>query len=988
MKFKTEDISQRQKEKKQTLSRKKERSQRKIIRDSQFDNGNDKTRNQQEERLIKKINEASGRQNRIERSAGKEPKLDNKTPEPDQKRLSGASDKVIEATEYKQAEDVLAANLVEEVKKEGSVGYSDIKKDAKYKQLEEEAIRTWEGLHGSRYDKEDGILSAAFQDYYFKKLEDDVKREFKSQYPDDFRKYRLREKSNKQESEKQNVKKEQARRNNAGDFTEEDWKNREREIKEKAAAAVQKKNNETWTPKPPEEFEPIDAESRDIEGSKGVVKYENKETKLEKIQSELDKARKEYLEMDYKKRGMWDRINRFFGKRMVREEGYANKLEQVSYKTGANGEKIVDDQDVVYMRALYENKLMDYKNALLDDAKNGGVSNEKLGEILKTISLETSVKLADEHENVRVEQGKISIVLGKHLKGMSEWYNKQPRKVKLGLAVAFGLGGTTAAFMGAAGAATAIGVAAFFRRAFVGTVTGTGASMWLEQKTGAKRETRIEKETEEFVKEAGFFKYDEKTFNLKLNEKIFNADKNISSIKNKSVRNVVLGGTAGILVGGAAAYIGKEFGVGEYIGKGISKAGGFMKEFLGNYGEGLAPSPYGMGTENAIPGQIAGTAAGRVEVPDGKNIPVPPVQENPTGPKNIIPEKPAVIPPGKPPLAVPVEPQLKPSAPGTTWDNPLKVAPEDAKPLKITPEGKAPISSQEAPSGKAPITPEAPEGKKLMVEKSGRGKLGGSFEGIIKKSFIEDGLDRDTAGKNAHLMRLEFEKYVNELKAEGKIPKNFSLNKIQPGAQIELSADGKHVVGFTDGEGGKFTKQLYIEDENAAPSIQEVPENTTKIPEESGGKAPEKEILERNEGNIKAADDYQSEEFNANESSGPKNVKPENWLPIGKEPAEILGRLNNQFVSEVKKMSLGNIDNWDHIKDRKATDVIAWLKKDSQLEHTKLAKGIREVMADYIKELKGEGIPKKGETVSKWLARVIKEKERMMLESKKYSIAA
>ncbi|MFA6047529.1 MAG: hypothetical protein WCV59_00295 [Parcubacteria group bacterium] len=680
-------------------------------------------------------------------------------------------------------------------------------------------------------------------------------------------------------------------------------------------------------------------EASEYEMGDKINKEKEKEgDNVEKLREEMEKARKDYLEMDYKKRSMRNRVQKYFGKILKRNEDVTN------------------DQDVEYMRNIYKNRLAEWKDAKLEEAKRNGSSNEDLGRILNEILRETNVNLAEAHNQVKIEQqdGKVAGVVRENLLKFNDWYKKQPLKYKLAVGAGLGIAGVLAPASLAAGVAyTALG-----RRIAMGAITGTGTAIGLEKMAQRKREKKVGKQVADFSKEleeAGMTEEErEARVNVFLSEAINNVDGNLRNAINRNRINL----GAGILIGsfvstGAASIVLEKLGItgqggkaGEWIGK--------MKGYFSKHD--LAP--------------MGGSAIGEVEIPGGKNIPTPPVQEAPTVPKNIIPEKPSGsgVVPEKPPINSP--------------DKPFSVAPDDKpQPLKITPtpEGKtAPIAPENKLAGKMPLTPEAPKGKPLVVGKWEVGKLGGSIEGEIKKHLEEQGIKKTEAGKQAHRIFMEFKK-------DHPAPKGFSYNKILPGAQIELDSNGK-MVGFHDGQGSKWPG--HIEKGGAADHSQEASRGGTKIPEESGGKTPEKEILEKNEGNIKAADDYQSDKSETYKPAGPREIKPENWLPRGEEPAEILGRLNGRFISEVKKMSLDNIDNWNQIKNRNVEDVISWIKKDSQLEHTKLAKKIRDVMVYYRNELGAEGNPKKGETVSKWLARVIRERERIMLESKKYSIAA
>jgi hypothetical protein len=569
-------------------------------------------------------------------------------------------------------------------------------------------------------------------------------------------------------------------RSGSSDVTDEEWEKRLKE-KEEAAKAASKSTKEDEKQAENDiaaEYEMGDKikadkdkdkdkendEAAEYEMGDRITEEKVRSGKADRIKEELETARKEYLEMDYKKRGMWDRMNRFFGKRMVKEEGYTNKLEEVSYKTGENGNKIVDDQDVVYMRALYENKLIDYKNALLKDAKDNGKSNEELGNILKIITIETTAKLAEVHDQVRVEHidGKAAGVIEKSLKSFNEWYKKQPLKYKIAVGAGLGVAGFGAGFYGLATAATWIGYTAVGRRIAMGVVAGTGSTMWLEKKTQARRESGAEKEAQKFVKQTEVLGYNEEekfaVAKSALNEKIFGVDNSISGIKNKSLRNLFIGGAATAFISsGVAGYVLKELHVGEYIGKGFRKSTEFGRGLFGGHVKHVVP-PGGVISPGAVP-----------ETPKGA------VPKTPSGPKTI-PESPKVV-PEKPSTVIPEGPK-GPSSPLGTAENPYtpsnkipetlqspKITPEVKVPEKIiptppheTPSGKMPEKivpkpsvPQEAPSAKMPVTPEGFKGSSVETAKRGdsvwrmvnrqlEARYGSKFSGLDpeRKTFIID----------------------------------------------------------------------------------------------------------------------------------------------------------------------------------------------------------------------------------------------------------
>lgn len=698
--------------------------------------------------------------------------------------------------------------------------------------------------------------------------------------------------------------------------------------KEEPKEAAKKDEPKTWIPKPPEKFEPIDAEFKDVEGSKDLIKHPGRERadKIENLKQELDKARKEYLEMDHKKRGMWDRVNRFFGRGMTKDES-GKQAEKVQYKRTESGNIAVDDQDVVYVRALYENKLFDYKNAMLEDAKASGVTNERLGQIISEIAKETTVNLAQDHNDIKFEHTKDRWDgrLGKGLIKMAEWYNKQPKTVKYGIAGALFLGGAVSgsyAIAGVAGAAkiaTAFGIGSGIRRIFCGVVAGTGATLWLGERTKAKRETQTEKEATKFekkmekleAKSEGNLSEEEKLVHVEslLKEKIFGVDDSLGSIKNKSLRNVAVGGvTVGIISSGALGYVMRELHVGEYVGKGLSRGWGAIRGLFAGHSEHLVPS---------------GGGATGIIAPEAR--------------------------PGPSTTEVP-------KMPGTTTETP------SAKPAM-------PETPKTAPE--IPKTAEAPRGRVLEVGKwSGRGHSAGTFDGTLKKDFIDHGMDRTGAGHDAANVRLEFSKFIDKLKAEGKMPKNFSLDKIHPGAKIELSADGKHVIGFQDGPGGRWWQghvhNAWSETEHPAHHPSGAPAHEAVHPAENGsGKGtiiPEKSV-------------NPPIEHPSGQDIPPSGTRAEDIARPSARGLELYNKYafewNDNEITRatkiVKQMSLDDRENWLAIKN------FTFSGFKENVNNPDLIKRVDEIRKAYIAILGPDAKPLSKETISRWIVRITKD---------------
>lgn len=306
-------------------------------------------------------------------------------------------------------------------------------------------------------------------------------------------------------------------------------------------------------------------------------KKEERAQKIEMSRIEMEKARKDYLETDYKKKKAHHRLFRFFG------------------SLGKSGRDLEKDEEMAYYEGIYQNKLFDYKNALVNDAKERGVSNKELGEIVKIFAIEKEINLADAQIDVKAEHQE-GIITG--LKDLIDKYRKLSLPKKIAIGAVFGLAGFGGAYAGAT-AAGAIGGAVAIRRAFLGAVTGTGISILMESRDAKKREKSTETEAGGFVKileGLGEEERFERTLQ-RINELNKNSDKNLSKIKNKNLFNLSAGVLAGTILGsGVLAELGKNWHqAGEYYQK--------AKEYAGWHGDGYSlkvPSLNGHMEQSAI----------------------------------------------------------------------------------------------------------------------------------------------------------------------------------------------------------------------------------------------------------------------------------------------------------------------------------------------------------------------------------------------------
>lgn len=293
-----------------------------------------------------------------------------------------------------------------------------------------------------------------------------------------------------------------------------------------------------------------------------AVSAENKE-KLEQLRKEVEGTRKEYAETDYKKNKAYKRIYKFL----------------FNWSEDKNR---IEDRDIAWHRAHYDNKLFSYKNALIEDAKTRAVSNEELGEIVRLFELEGRLNMADAHTQVKFENqdGKFLGFVKNHGQEMVSWYNSLSLKKKIAIGAAFGLATASTAF-GISAAAGAVASVATVRRVFAGVVTGTTLSLALESRDRKKAEKNIEKNTQSFVDKLNELPAEgrAKLVEDRIKELVFRGDDELQEIKNKNLFHLSAGALAGSVVGSGA--------LSDVIGKGWHKvAGYFGSEILTGGGAG------------------------------------------------------------------------------------------------------------------------------------------------------------------------------------------------------------------------------------------------------------------------------------------------------------------------------------------------------------------------------------------------------------------
>jgi len=488
----------------------------------------------------------------------------------------------------------------------------------------------------------------------------------------------------------------------------------------------------------------------DSEGALRQAEIIDIQEKLAQLKTEIDQARKEYLEDEYKKTNAFARLRKVLG------------IFNQSETAEARRERLLrEDSDLAHYRAYYDNKLFEYKNLLLEDAKERKVSNEELGNVVKVFAVEANINMQDAHTDVKIEnhEGKISGKLKDFSLKIIESYRKLPTATKLAIGAGF-LG--AGAMAGSAGVGLALMVkATALRRFFMGAVTGTSVALGLESRDRGKTEQRIDEESKAFAETVEKLSEEKKyeAAQRVIDQLIYDEDQKINKIKNKNIRNLAVGVGVGTLVGSANHWMGmlRESETGKEIFGGIK--GGFgrvMEYFHHSSNEAMEKgkdilepiyNKFGYTLhENA--GQSSSYTAGT-----GSHAPSAATLESP---------------------------------------------------------------GQDGGAAGAGLHSEAPVDAALENPINLEVQEGSSLEGTLIKHLESTGMDTEEAGRQAHLMALEYAEQEGEGSSYGSL--------IHPGANIEISPDGDRIVSIYDDDNLGYLPEkeingsLKVDSAPAAPS--------------------------------------------------------------------------------------------------------------------------------------------------------------------------
>lgn len=293
------------------------------------------------------------------------------------------------------------------------------------------------------------------------------------------------EKESKELDKKEKVEKEEKLTKEEGEKTEnekkepENLENSPKENKEKIAQEA--KTTEEFKEKPKEEQFP---KKSLLPANKAPEKEKmgDKEKSLDELWKEVEEARKKYVEADYKKSKIENRLKKVFGS-FLKEKGEKYKI----------------DDELEEHRASYDEALEKHKGAALADAKKRKVSKQELQEILKVYLIEKELTFQDTRVQVKLEnqEGKFSGFIKDQAQELVEKYRKMPLAKKIAFGTVLGFVSAGAVYAGGTAAGLA-GAAITAKRVFGGLVTGTSVSLGFEARSRKKAEKKIEKKMEEF----------------------------------------------------------------------------------------------------------------------------------------------------------------------------------------------------------------------------------------------------------------------------------------------------------------------------------------------------------------------------------------------------------------------------------------------------------------------------------------------------------
>ncbi|MDO8566003.1 MAG: hypothetical protein Q7S04_02325 [Candidatus Moranbacteria bacterium] len=224
---------------------------------------------------------------------------------------------------------------------------------------------------------------------------------------------------------------------------------------------------------------------------------EKLEQKIAALKKEVEDLRKEYVKADYEETNAWARVRKFFGKNLkgLGERDWQEK--QYNKKDG--------NSDGVYMQALYQNKLVDLKNAELSLIKERAAAGDgwkkEMGDMIKYFGVDEVTKLIDARTQYRAENQNFPTKILDAFGALGREYNKLSMKQKLAITAVCAAGTIGLTLSGGTAAGAMAGLIMGGKRFFATAGLTVGTEALLDSSRTRMRSKEMEEEMKTLEKE-------------------------------------------------------------------------------------------------------------------------------------------------------------------------------------------------------------------------------------------------------------------------------------------------------------------------------------------------------------------------------------------------------------------------------------------------------------------------------------------------------
>ena len=255
---------------------------------------------------------------------------------------------------------------------------------------------------------------------------------------------------------------------------------------------------------------------------------------------------------------------------------------------------------------------------------------------------------------------------------------------------------------------------------------------------------------------------------------------------------------------------------------------------------------------------------------------------------------------------------------------------------------------------------------------------GSSFEGAIIDHLKETGMDSQEAGKQAHLMYLDYIKDNPDVTGH-------DYNLVHPNAHLELSPDGKNILNFEDSP-----KKMW--DVEPSSIIEETPEAKNISAKDIGTENTDSVSGSEREAatnDLNRSDEYTQANVSAmagtagiiggatafKKATEKKNDEKIIDFSERKEFKKLIKKYEFQagenFTARarkaINKISNNKVDNWRNVKNAEMDTFIS----EDGIVRLGLIKNVKNLEKEFIKLLGASAKHRKEEKVREWLARIV-----------------